>query len=341
MEETPPSTEPESKSPQPPVAGGAMFTRYRRTQLLVLLASTLGFLLYWWAGRRLGIPEERGFEASLLQQSHWPVDLVVTYVLFEVCLILGSLIAGWSWFFAGLFAASVGLVALSARGGPMRYVLFHAAESGTSNKVYLLLALEQCLLFVPVVASWMFLHRRYERALPQPEEPSAGEGKEPSASSLPMSLLAQVIVMGFVVLLFVPTDAKKQVLIGVFIGGFVGSALAEYLFPTRRAGAFFWAGPLVVGLIGYLLAQMSATDYALGVPQGGFAALARPLPLDYASAGVAGALLGYWIGAERPEPTTSILGSAGAGEASKPRSGRAVDIQGSDPKTKKPNKKAG
>lgn len=325
MEQTPPSTEPESTSP---VAGGAMFTKYRRTQLLVLVASTLGFLLYWWAGRTLGIPEERGFGASLLQQSHWPVDLVVTYVLFEMCLILGSVIAGWSWFFAGLFAASVGLVALSARGGPVRYVLFHAAESGTSNKVYLLLALEQCLLFVPVLASWMFLHRRYERALPQPEEPSAGEGKEPSASSLPMSLLAQVIVMGFVVLLFVPTDAKKQVLIGVFIAGFVGSALAEYLFPTRRAGAFFWVGPLVVGLIGYLLAQMSATDYTLGVPQGGFAALARPLPLDYASAGVAGALLGYWVGVEQPEVAISILGAAVTGAVVKPRTIKAAGVRG-------------
>jgi hypothetical protein len=32
---------------------------------------------------------------------------------------------------------------------------------------------------------------------------------------------------------------------------------------------------------------------------GVFAPLARPLPLDYASFGTAGALLGYWMGADR------------------------------------------
>jgi hypothetical protein len=55
-----------------------------------------------------------------------------------------------------------------------------------------------------------------------------------------------------------------------------------------------------VGLIGYFLAHSAGADFTTGSPQGNFAALARVLPLDYASSGVAGALLGYWVGAERP-----------------------------------------
>ena len=53
-------------------------------------------------------------------------------------------------------------------------------------------------------------------------------------------------------------------------------------------------------LIGYLLAHWAGADFTIGIPQGNFAPLARVLPLDYASAGAAGALLGYWVGAERP-----------------------------------------
>jgi hypothetical protein len=289
--------------------GGPVFSAYRRTQLFVLIACLACFALFWWAGRALSIPSETGFEASLLQQPHWQLDLLATYVLFVVCLVLGTIIAGWSWFFAGLFAASIGLIAFSARGGAMKYVLFHAASAGSPKHVYLMLAAEQCLLMLPVAIAWVVLHGRYESALNRREKAPAGT-TESTASVMPLALLTQIVAMGFTVLLFVPTDAKKQVLIGVFIAAFVGSALAEHLFPDRRAARLFWVGPLVVGLIGYLMAYSSGADFTIGSAQGALAALARPLPLDYASGGVAGALLGYWVGAERPELAFSILAGA-------------------------------
>jgi len=280
--------------------GGSIFTPYRRTQLFVLIACIACFVMFWCAGRALSIPNETGFEASLLQQPHWPLDVLGTYVLFAVCVVLGTLIAGWTWFFAGLFAAAIGMVAFSARGGAMRYVLFHAAAGGSPRQVYLMLALEQCLLFLPIAIAWVIMHRRYEAATAGMQKAPA-EPKESGTSAVPMSLLTQIVAMGFVVLLFAPTDAKKQVLIGGFVAGFVGTALTEHLFPDRKAARFFWVGPLMVGLIGYLVAYATGTDFTIGSPLGTFAALARPLPLDYASAGVAGAILGYWVGAERPE----------------------------------------
>ena len=296
MDDKPTSTE-ESHDP----AGGTVFTPYRRTQFFVLVASILGFLLFWWAGRVLGIPEQMGYAASLLQQSHSPLDLLATYVLFGVCLVLGTLIAGWTWFFAGLFSATIGLIAFSARGGPMRYVLFHAAATGSAQRAYLLLMLEQVLLFLPIAIAWWALHRRYDAMLPAPQstKAEADDAKQETGSNTLMALVTQFVAMGFVVLLFVPTDAKKQVLIGVFIAGLVASALAEYLFPDRKAGGLYWLGPLLVGLVGYFLAHWSGADFTIGSPLGNLAALARPLPLDYASAGAAGALLGYWVGAER------------------------------------------
>jgi hypothetical protein len=83
------------------------------------------------------------------------------------------------------------------------------------------------------------------------------------------------------------------------IGSFAGA-----FFPYWNRGAYpsawYLAAPMVVGMVGYLLAfaLVRATDLAIGRPgnSGGvLAALARPLPLDYASVGTAGALAGYWI----------------------------------------------
>lgn len=321
MDEKPTSTD---ATPQP--AGGTIFTPYRRTQFFVLLACVICFVLFWWAGQTLRIPAESGFEDSLLQQPHWPVVMLSEYVLFAVCLILGTLIAGWTWPFAGVFSATIGLIALSARGGPMRYVLFRAAANGSAQRAYLLLMAEQVLLFAPIAIAWWALHRRYDAGLPVPQSTGPEDAKEGPAPNTLMALVTQFLVTGFAVLLFAPTDAKKQVLIGVFIAGFVGCALAEYLFPDRKAGGLYWLAPLLVGLAGYLMAHYFGADFTTGNPQGTFAALARPLPLDYASAGAAGALLGYWVGAERPELAMSILASAVAGDVIKPRSFRAAGV---------------
>ncbi|HWG07322.1 MAG TPA: hypothetical protein VG271_20140, partial [Beijerinckiaceae bacterium] len=55
------------------------------------------------------------------------------------------------------------------------------------------------------------------------------------------------------------------------------------------------------------MAYLNASDYTTGYAVGTFANLAHPLPLDYTSAGVAGTLLGYWVGADRPDVAVSIL----------------------------------
>ena len=60
-------------------------------------------------------------------------------------------------------------------------------------------------------------------------------------------------------------------------------------------------GPLLTGVIGYALAAMGqVSNLNIGLPTGTVAALARPLPLDYASVGIAGAILGYWMSTANP-----------------------------------------
>jgi hypothetical protein len=309
-----------SASTESDPAHTSFVTRYRRTQLVVAIASVICLMLFWYAGDFLHILSPRGFEASILRQSYWPLDILAIYVLLGAAVAIGTVVAGRWWFFAGLFAAAIGLMAISTRGGPMRYVLFEAATDGSPRGVFLSLAIEQCLLFLPLALMWVFFSRRYAAALPPLE--TADEKKE-SAGSLPMTLLMQFVATGALLLLLAPTDAKKQVLVGGFVACFGGTALSETFFPDRKAAAWYWISPLLLGVLGYVMAYINTGDFTTGSATGTFANLAHPLPLDYAGAGIAGTLLGYWTGAERPELVTSMLGTLLTGHYVAPRTAKS------------------
>jgi hypothetical protein len=297
----------------PPTEHETIFTPERRTQTLVAIASIICYLIFWFGGAWLGIPRQKGFQDSLLQQ-HSAVPLLVTYILIICGAAIGTVVCGRSWLYGGLFAAAVGLSALSARGGTMRDVLFYAQAAGTGHGIFLWLFLEQCLLLAPVAALWWLLWRPHEAmlaryALEHPQKP-----EEQDLGSTAAALVAQFLIAAAVMLLLAATDAKKQVTFASFLGCFAGTSLAEHFFADRKAGGWYWVGPLAVGAIGYLMAYLATAPPATGWMSGQLggsgragllSTLARPLPLDYASAGTAGALLGFWIGRERPEVATS------------------------------------
>jgi hypothetical protein len=68
---------------------------------------------------------------------------------------------------------------------------------------------------------------------------------------------------------------------------------AHSLFPSRPS-LWFLGAPLIVGLLGYLFAWVGGTNLPGGEVGGYAPALGRPLPIDYASMGTAGTILGYW-----------------------------------------------
>jgi hypothetical protein len=94
-------------------------------------------------------------------------------------------------------------------------------------------------------------------------------------------------------LVFVETDKKAQVIVSVAVAAYLGTLVAHGLFPTRPS-VWYWGGPLVVGVAGYLMGYVGSRDWMIGEVGGYAPALARPLPLDYAGAGTAGAILAYW-----------------------------------------------
>jgi hypothetical protein len=285
----------------------------RLTQLVVIVACAVCFLLFWWMGHLLEIPLHRKFEVSLLQRGSTGsalLAMLATMVLYFVCTFLADLIASRHWPYAGPFAASIGLSALSMRGGPSRYVYLLAATHSEPRGVFLMLALELLLLSCAVGLSWVFIIRKVRLAYPgestaTPAPPGPAEFK---------SLVAAIVIAAVAVMLLTPVDVKKEAMAAVFIAGFASAAIAEHYFRQERLLTWYWAPPLLVGLLGYLLnyaANALEADGLTGHVAGTFAALARPLPLDYASFGVAGAMLGFWMGGEhlalrlsRPPPPT-------------------------------------
>lgn len=283
--------------------------RRRGTRLLVLGSAGIGFALVWWLGRLLGVPVYWQYSASLLQQ---PGAASITAVLlallgFSLCAVIGQLIAGRHWLFAGIFAGAAAYAALSTRGGPIHYVYLQADSTGQGRGVFFSLALETVLLFVPIAALWSWIGRRRP-----PLAPPAVPGKPSKPAPPPgidwrnawQGVVTQISITGFLVVLFTSTDQKFGVLAWIFLASLIGTGVTEHFFKADRLWPLYWAGPLMVAVLGYVLyAFFGDVEAALktGRTAGAFSSLARALPLDYAAAGATGALLGLWLGSEHPE----------------------------------------
>jgi hypothetical protein len=106
--------------------------------------------------------------------------------------------------------------------------------------------------------------------------------------------------MLLLMLVLARTDEKKQVVWAVFLSSYLATLLAYAVSPVRPS-AWYWAGPFVVAAFGYAAAYLKwrgmddSVHWRAGIGAGFWAALARPLPLDYASLGPVGTLLAYWM----------------------------------------------
>jgi hypothetical protein len=274
-----------------------MLTRYQRNRLLLLTAMAISCALFWLAGRTFGIPEHVGYEDSLALQSSAMLDMLVTGLTLLVCTALSTAIVGTVRFEAGLFAAAVGLTALSVRGGPMRYVLQEAA----APRIFLALALELVVLYGFLGLAWLGLWRLHRAGRLLGDETHDGlKDREHPANDRLYALGTQIGAMLLLMLFFARTDEKKQVLWAVFLSSYLATLLAYAMSPVRPS-AWYWCGPLVVGAFGYVAAYFKwrgmddSVHWRAGIGEGFWAPLARPLPLDYASLGTAGALMGYWM----------------------------------------------
>lgn len=270
-------------------------TSYQRARILLVSAAVACFCVFWWAGVLMRIPVHPGYEASLFQQPWAVVSVLVVGIALAAAVVLGTALAGMIRYDAGLFAAAIGLTALSLRGGASRYVIFWSLAHDTGRGVFLVLLAETVVLGAMVGICAYLLDSLYRSGKLKDRESILPPGVEAPAMGDLSSLALATVTTAIGVLLLARSEDKQQVLAAVGIASFAGAALAESFMPlTRRT--WCWAPPVIVGIVGYAMAYVDPYGMKIGHLQGTFAALARPLPLDYVGAGTAGSLLGFWMG---------------------------------------------
>ncbi len=240
------------------------------------------YLLSSW----LRWPVTPGYQVSLLAGPSAVMGLLVALLAILVSTVLSIVIVREVEFEAGFLCAAAGLGILSLRGGTVGNLL----RSGGAG-VYGWMILETLLLAGILWSAWVLLNEALRRGLLADELSSvASENSAPIGQKF-VALLISVAVTIIVVTILAQTDAKKQVLWAVGIGSCVGALVGHQMTPVRPS-LWFWTAPLVTGLIGYTWALASPGNAIIGVPANPMASAA---PLDYASVGVVGAILGYWI----------------------------------------------
>jgi hypothetical protein len=257
---------------------------YRITQAIFSAVAIGCFVVFWYAGQILGIPAELGHGGSLLGQPTIGATLLGLFAaifLLAGCTLFAHAFLRNRWGMASLAAVTAGFSAWSMRGGPIHDVLLYAP----STAVFFRLAVELMLLGGMVGGVWVLLWNE-----------SAGADSVNSARIFG-ALLKQAGIMAVLVFLLAQTDQKKQCVVSVFLAALVSSSIVQANWPERGAGKWFWIAPIAVGVLGYILAVFQAGDWNSGMRElnGLWAPLACPLPLDYASVGMFGSLLGYWM----------------------------------------------
>jgi len=268
----------------------------RRTKVQMLTAigaSIAGFLT---VSHLFHVPDCAGFGGSLLGQSSPVVSIIVVAVTLLGCVLISTLIAGSVRFDAGLLCGLIGMAALSVRSGTMGDVLRQSSAAGPT--IFIHFALELVLLYALVAVAWSLLWGLHVNGHLKADE--FRDGVEDTDEPMPFKVSAlamQVGVMALFVMLFGQTDAKTQVMASIGIASFIGAIAAYYMYPISPS-PWLWIGPMIVGVVGYALAYFgvgAGEEWKTGQLSFSLAPLARALPLDYATAGPAGAILGYWM----------------------------------------------
>jgi len=268
---------------------------YQRARLLFFSAVLACICLFWWTSMLLRVPVNPGHESSLLQQPSPILAMLVIAVVFVGCVAIGTGICGVIRHNAGLAAACMGLSILSFRGGPMDQIIFWAWSHSGVPSIFLMLAVELLLLGSLVgICAWA-IDLLYRNGTIRDRESTLSRPEEISGGSELTALGVQIGVTLAAVLILARTSDKQQALAAAALGAMAGSAAAQTFFPSAKR---FWHAlvPILVGCVGYVLAFFEPAGAQTGDLSGFFAPLARVTPLDYAGFGVAGAIVGDWMG---------------------------------------------
>jgi hypothetical protein len=266
-----------------------IFSPSTRNRFLLLVGTIFCSAIYWWFAQSFHFPLSRS--ASLMQQPAIAPLLVTLAVVFFAATLVGIAVAGTVRFDAGIFCACLALATLSLRGGEMHDVLFQASD----KNVFWMLAVEAALLGLIIWCGWQLQWVFFRKGwLKEDSDRDGVIVAEDEMDQKALALAAQIVVTTVLLLLLAQTDQKRQVLAAVGVSSFIGTIAAYFAAPTQPS-VWYWIGPIIIAVLGYLATMVAPGGLEIGDPRGPLANLARPLPIDYASVGTAGSILGYWM----------------------------------------------
>lgn len=269
----------------------------RRSKLLLLAGALISVGIFEWVSRLFKLPQKPAFGGTLLAQPSPLISFIILGVTLLGTVLASTLIAGSIRFDAGLLCGVIGMASISTRSGTMGDVLREGADKGAT--IFIHLALELVLIYALVAIAWSMLWRMHASGLLKGDEFRDGvEDTDEPVHYKAAALVMQVGVTALLILLLGQSEAKAQVMLAILLAALVGACAAYFMYPISPS-PWLWMGPMIVGVVGYALAYFSVThdeQWKTGRLDFALAALARPLPLDYATAGPAGAILGYWLG---------------------------------------------
>lgn len=267
------------------------FSRSQRTWLLAITVAAYG--LGALARDGLGIFADVGHGASLLNDPASVTAMVKTIVVVLPIGVAGTVAGRNVRPDVGLFAAAIALLAIRRSGGPTREVYLVAPTSGT----LWLLAVEAILL-AAALAGVFFVARRLVAGGHVLDDAAADQVhvEREDVGQRWLAFATQGLVVFVLLSILCRTDERMQVAGTLAVAAILASMCTVRFIPATPS-IYFWLAPLALGAAGYVATAFSGTaNLMIGEPSGFFASVARALPLDFASAGVAGSLYGYWVG---------------------------------------------
>jgi hypothetical protein len=278
--------------PDAPTGGGETLDRRQRWGLLgiVIGAYLAGKLL----ADGVGVFSHPGFGASLALDPLSPASAFFKTALVAILVgIAATFVGKFIRPDAGLFAAAIALLAVRRSGGASRNVYLSHPEP----TVYIPLLIE-CVVLAIVLGMIFLVSRRLIQMKLIGDDADIDKVRtdaEPLGQKL-LAVATQTLVFMVVPMFMCRSDMPMQVTATLFVAGLVASFSTVRFIPATPS-VFFWIGPMVAGMVAYAVARGAANPgLEIGEPGGYFAAVARAMPLDFASAGVAGSLYGYWLG---------------------------------------------
>mgnify|MGYP006266517875 CR=1 FL=1 len=271
-------------------------------RVLIALALLIGGGCLWWTARD-GL---LGGGMGMLIGGGWELLLLALPAA-----AMGVVVSATGHPATGLFVLGVCLLIPAAVSGPIDAALYRL-QSVSRFGVMMAEAAMWLVLLLGYAAVLASLRQRVRDALPrvltgrpggahEVEEPNAGHGERDPWGFSPLPLVTNlgiaVIVGGVLGVVLLQSSQTGQVFAGLMLA-FAAAGAAAQSFAPRMSVAGVIASPLVVAAIGYawVLVRFRDNEAVLRAWfEGELWGLATARPIDYASAGVTGCVIGIGI----------------------------------------------